>query len=131
MVGRIGLALLLPPLVLMAPAVSVVAVPGCGCTGIALAGLQVEVEDGPGGPDVCDATVTARDGAYVTSLMKFAAGEGGCLYSGVHERPGSYTIEVTSGGRSVTVPNVAVETEGFCGHVRTVRLTATLPPAAM
>jgi hypothetical protein len=129
-IARMALALSLSPLALLAPAASVVVVPGCGCSGGAagLPGLLVWVDDGPGGPAVCGATVTARDGARSETLVPVELTPGDCYYVGAVERPGTYTIEVTSGGRSVTVMDVRVAA-GDC-HVRQASITATLPPRA-
>ena len=129
-IARLALALSLSPLALLAPAASVVVVPGCGCSGgggAALPGLRVEVEDGAGGPSVCGAMVTATDGAHSESLIPIEPAPGACAYVGAHERPGTYTIEVTSGSRSVTTSPVQVSA-GDC-HVSQVTVVVTLPPA--
>jgi hypothetical protein len=129
-ISRIALALSLSPLAFMAPAASLVAIPGCGgCSGggAAAPGLEVTVEDGPGGPALCDATVTASDGTHIESLIQIMPTSGTCAYVGAYERPGVYTIDVASGGRSVTLTDVRV-TNGEC-HVSLTRVTATLPPA--
>jgi hypothetical protein len=103
---------------------------GCGCTGIALAGLSVTVVDGATGASVCDATVTAQDGDHVETLNEFPAAGGGCTYAGAHERAGTYTLTATSGSRSKVVTDVRVSEEGSyaCRHVATEKVTVTLDP---
>jgi hypothetical protein len=103
------------------------AMPGCGssCSGGALPGLRVTVADGPGGPAVCGATVTAQDGSYNETLIQGTAASGACVYVGAYERPGTYTIEAVDGTRMVTVQNVRVS-NGAC-NVTSTQVTATLP----
>lgn len=103
------------------------AMPGCGssCSGGALPGLRVTVADGPGGPAVCGAAVTAQDGSYNETLIQGTAASGACVYVGAYERPGTYTIEAVDGARMVTVQNVRVA-NGGC-NVTSTEVTATLP----
>jgi hypothetical protein len=118
---------LLAPLAFLVPSLGVAVIPGCGCAGggAALPGLKVTVADGPGGPAVCGAVVTARDASYTETLIQGTSASGSCLYIGAYGRPGTYTIEVVDGARTVTVENVQV-VNGAC-NVSSTEVTATLP----
>ena len=88
---------------------------GCGCSSIALAGLNVTVVDGATGASVCDVMVTAQDGDHLETLNEFPAAGGGCVYSGAVERPGTYALTATSGSRSKVVTGVRVsDGSAFC-----------------
>src|SRR5262249_26032240 len=71
----------------------------------ARAGLTVTVERA--GANVCNATVTARDGTFSEVLTAFGPASS-CTYSGVFERPGNYTLDVIAGTRTKTVTGLAV-----------------------
>ena len=100
---------------------------GCGCSAIGLPSLIVTVTDGPGGPQICDATVTARDGSYSYVLMASPQGPD-CTYDGPIERAGTYSIDVVSGTRSKTIDNIQVRADGCHGHVTTQHPTVALDP---
>ncbi len=102
-----------------------VALTGCGdvCTDEAHTGLVVIVTDGEGGPALCNATVTVRDGAFSEVLTAFDDAPD-CTYAGVHERPGIYRVTVMAGARSKTVDGVEV-TQGEC-HVNGRTVTVAL-----
>src|SRR5512135_3635512 len=63
------------------------------CAAYAAAGLGVSVTDADTGQPICDATVTATDGAYREKLSAV-----GCTYSGAYERPGTYTVKASRDG---------------------------------
>lgn len=95
------------------------------CAAYAAAGLGVSVLDAATGSPVCDATVTAIDGAYSEQLFGAA-----CSFSGAYERPGSYVIRATRQGFR---PNEAhgvpvVMGGGECPHVEQTRVTIHLTP---
>jgi len=102
---------------------------GCGareaCSNMTTDGLIVTVTDGAGGPAVCDATVTARDGAYLETLAPTVPAAG-CTYQGAFERAGTYTIDATSAGRAAEVAGVIVTTSQCTTVPREV--TIPLPP---
>jgi hypothetical protein len=117
MFGRVAVALTL----------GVLLQAGCGsvCDRSARAALTVTVIDGPGGPRVCNAVVTARDGTFAETLMPLGD-PGGCTYGGAWERAGEYVVEVAVGARMKTATGVRV-TDGEC-HVNGRALTVTLDP---
>jgi hypothetical protein len=95
------------------------------CAAYAVAGLGVSVLDAATGSPVCDATVTAIDGAYSEQLSGAA-----CSFSGAYERPGSYLIRATRPGfRPSEVRGVRVVMgAGECPHVEQTRVTIHLTP---
>jgi len=95
------------------------------CAAYAAAGLGVSVFDAATGSPICDATVTATDGAYSEQLFGLA-----CSFSGAYERPGSYVIRATRQGfRPSEVEAVRVVTGGGeCLHVEQTRVTVHLRP---
>jgi hypothetical protein len=120
--------------ILLALAVTIVA-PACdegapGCTPNVVAGLSVTVQDDETGLGICDAIVTARDGAHSEVLS--ASLPPSCRYSGAIEREGVYTVRVERAGYiSKTVSNLVVESSGGdCPHVRTVPVTIRLEPGS-
>ena len=102
---------------------------GTGCKPVPHPALRVIVLDGPGGAAICDATVTATDGAYMDALTPGTSGTGFCIHSGATERPGVYTIVASFEGRTATTPNVRVDT-GDCGaKAREVEMVLPAAPA--
>jgi hypothetical protein len=101
---------------------------GTGCLGNEVPALRVTVWDGPGGPEVCSATVTATDGAYTTALTMSWPGATPCRYGGPSERPGVYTIEAAFEGRTATAPDVRVDSNEC--HVNTREIEMVLPAGA-
>lgn len=76
------------------------------------------------GERVCDATVMARDGDFTAVLDRFGEGQG-CTYSGVvAERPGTYSLEVSTRSQSKTIPVVKVSADQC--HVIGRNITVTL-----
>ncbi len=96
------------------------------CAAYAVAGLGVSVENATTGQPLCDATVTATDGAYSERLQAL----GGCTYTGAWERPGTYVIEATRQGFPPNrVSGVRVIMGGGeCPHVEQTRVTISLTP---
>lgn len=108
----------------MMPA-AVVALPSCtgvSCTANLVTSLAVTVLDSTG-TELCDATVTARDGDYLATLQ-VDQNRPPCGYSGPYERRGTYTATARLDGRSVSRTGVRVP-GGQC-HVQTQDVTLTL-----
>jgi carboxypeptidase family protein len=108
---------------------------GCGhalepraCTLIAVEALTVTVVDAATGQRICDATVTATDGAFSAELRPFALGPD-CSYSGPTERPGRYDVRVTRSGYETAVRRDVTVTADEC-HVIPVRLGIDLDRSA-
>ena len=98
---------------------------GLACTDIYVFGLNVTVKDDATGTPICDATVTAVDGAYTETLQVQAFG-GDCTYAGAGERAGNYTITATKSGFMNATQN-AVVTADRC-HVKGVEVPLRLKP---
>ena len=103
--------------------------PNCD-RGFPSVGLWVAVVSRSTGAPICNATVTAADGAHQETLVP--SGEtidGGlrCFYAGAFDRPGTYTVEAKVDGTSNTVI-AEVNTDGACwpNHVATVSVTIAL-----
>jgi len=94
--------------------------PSEGCTTEARAGLTVTVFDGSGAR-VCDATVTAQDGAFSESLMMLG-GASSCNYAGAWERAGTYLVHAARGTSQKDA--TAVVASGTC-HVDGQLVTIT------
>ena len=94
------------------------------CTAIAVDALTVTVADAASGQRVCDATVTAVDGAFSAELREFALGPD-CSYSGPTERPGRYEVRVTRAGYEAAVRSGVNVTADEC-HVIPVLVTVNL-----
>lgn len=101
--------------------------PGCAiehtCTAQAISALVITVTQTPGGTRVCDAMVTARDGAFSEVLTSFGDTTD-CTYAGVYERKGTYSIDVMSAGTTKTIDGVSV-TADDC-HVITRHITVAV-----
>ena len=115
--------------VVAAGAGSVLVAGGChGCTGAFIPALVVTVLDGPAGP-VCDATVTATTREGTTTLGVYDPGDGSCSYSGGGVA-GTYTLEATFEGRTVTTPNVHVTHDGCHPNTREIEMVLPAAPVA-
>ena len=98
--------------------------PPVACAAYAVAGLSVEVTDASGQP-LCDAVVTAAEGAYSERLL-----ETSCRFVGAYERPGDYLVHAERAGfvpKQVGAVRV-VTGRGECPHVTEVRVTLALTP---
>lgn len=95
-----------------------------GCTLNAVASLTITVKD-PAGARVCDATVTATDGAFSEKLMALPGAD--CVYAGPFERAGTYEVTVTKAGYSTALLRNLVVGSDEC-HVIPVAATVTLTP---
>ncbi len=125
-------------LVLSAIAIAAIGCPDADpviCPTYVANGLSVSVLNDQTGQPICDATVTAREGAYSETLMG-GVGADGCRYVGAIERVGTYSVEAQRSGFSpATVSNLeVVSSGGDCPHVQTVgvviRLSAQpIPPS--
>jgi hypothetical protein len=91
------------------------------CTMEARTTFNVSVVDASG-KRVCDASVKVRDGAFSAILR--VGPRPACVYSGVTERKGTYSIEVRSGARSKRIDNVNVSADEC--HVHPRALTVVL-----
>jgi hypothetical protein len=100
-----------------------------GCPTIAYAGLSVVVTDSKTGARICDATVTAADGAYGEKLLAMGPGTA-CGYAGAYERPGTYTLHVEHAGYKpgTSSPTVVGRTTGDCPHVEQKSVSLALDP---
>ena len=98
------------------------------CTADMRLGLAIVVVNDRTGAQVCDAEVTARDGGYSETLHR-GAGMSECVYVGVPERSGTYSVRAEAAGFSAsTLQNVSVPmTEDGC-HVQGVRREIRLLP---
>jgi hypothetical protein len=112
----------------------IVAALGAGCTeerepvacaAYAAAGLGVSVTRADTGQPLCDASVTASEGAYSEKLTEVA-----CTYTGAYERPGSYVIRATRPGFAPAElgPVRVAMGGGECPHVVQAKLTLPLAP---
>ncbi len=95
------------------------------CPAYAAAGLGVSVSNAATGQPICDATVTATEGAYSEQLFAVA-----CSYSGAIERPGTYVVRAVRQG---FLPNEVASVRvvvggGECPHVQETRVTIQLTP---
>lgn len=96
---------------------------GLACTDLYAYGLNVTVKDDATGAAVCDAVVTAVDGAYTETLQNPGLGSD-CTYVGAGERAGNYTITATKSGFMNATQN-AVVTADAC-HVKGVAVMLRL-----
>jgi hypothetical protein len=89
------------------------------CDASAKPGLVVWVVDTAQRP-VCDAVVTARDGAY-TEVMPPRP----CSYAGAWERAGTYSITAERDGESGRVDGIKVTSDRCHVHPKTTTITIT------
>ena len=113
------------------------ALAGCGgalpdesvaCADVFVEGLQVTVVSASTGALICDAAVTATDGAYHETLQpshgpSSAPAPGPCDYIGAGERAGTYRVDATNGAATGAVE--VVVTRDQC-HVQTRSVTIRL-----
>jgi hypothetical protein len=95
------------------------------CTAFAAAGLSVTVTNAATGEPLCDASVTATEGAYSERLF-----QAGCAFAGAVERPGTYVVRAERAGFVASeVGDVRVVMGGGpCPHVEQVQLAIALTP---
>ena len=91
------------------------------CTDIAEAGLTVYVLDQTTGSPICNATVTATDGAY-NEVLQQTSPASGCYYAGAYERAGTYDVAVSAPGYTTNNQTGIVVPAGVC-HVQGQTLT--------
>ena len=99
--------------------------PPVACTAYAAAGLGVAVTNAATGQPICDAVVTASEGAYSERLFEVA-----CTFTGAYERPGTYVVRATRAGflpSGVGAVRVVMGA-GQCPHVEQARVTVLLTP---
>jgi hypothetical protein len=95
------------------------------CPAYAAAGVAVSVSNTSNGQPICDATVTATDGAYSEQFFGPA-----CTFTGAVERPGTYVVRATRHGfaPNEVAPVRVVMSGGECPHVQETRVTIELTP---
>lgn len=100
--------------------------PPVACAAYAVAGLNVSVSNAATGQPICDAAVTATDGAHQEQLVAV-----GCAFAGAYERPGVYVVRAEREGftPAVSAPARVVMGRGECPHVEPVQLRLALAPA--
>lgn len=108
----LGMALLVA---LVLPAASCES--GLSCTDIFFYGLTVTIRDDATNQPICDATVSAVDGAYSEQLVPQSIGTSDCTYAGAGERAGTYTLTAKKSGYQDTVQAGNVVNADAC-HVR-------------
>ena len=100
------------------------------CTPDMRLGMGIIVANEQTGAHVCDATVTARDGAYSETLRPMSWSQvSSCLYVGAMERPGTYSVRAEAAGLSagiLSTVNVPLTDDGC--HVEMVRREIQLRP---
>ncbi len=97
--------------------------PSCN-DNISQPGLDVVVVDQATGDRICDAVVTAVDGAYSEDLQP-AGPVSSCDYQGAFERPGTYEVDVSRASYQDTfVTDIPVD-QGGC-HVITQAVTVEM-----
>jgi hypothetical protein len=94
------------------------------CTLVAVSALNVTVVDDVTATRLCDARVTALDGAFREDLPSWNPGTE-CTYSGPTERAGRYRVEVTRAGYQTEIAENIVVVADEC-HVIPVALTVRL-----
>lgn len=104
------------------------------CTLILKPSLALTVRD-ERGADLCDATVTVREGPHTWQLESSDPAGPTCFWSGLDERPGNYEITASRPGYETVVRSNVVVSEELSGcHVKTaqvdMQLRSTLPPGA-
>jgi hypothetical protein len=116
---------------LLIPAAVVCLQAGCSsdagvCTAEYEYGLAVRVVSSSTRALICDATVTASEGAYRERLKLIPGPDGPdeCVYYGGGERAGTYAIDVVAGTTERTIADIAV-THDEC-HVLQRQLTVEL-----
>ena len=106
---------------------------GCGSGSVSCSadfryGLVVTVIDGATGARICNASVTAVDGAHQETLGTFPLlildGGADCIYQGAGERAGTYSVDARSDAREKLVSGVVVGHDQC--HVIARQLTITL-----
>ena len=101
------------------------------CTGELRLSVNASVVDATSGRAICNATVVARDGAFQEALIRRggadASAESACIYVGVGERKGVYSVDVVAPGYESAARTVTVSRSNGChvmGEHIDVRLTA-------
>lgn len=100
---------------------------GPNCATVETPGLVVTVESASGSP-LCDASVVVSNGSQRVTFSPTvtAPSPAPCnVYVGPLQHPGKYTITVSAGGRTTTVPAVSVQANA-CGLI-TRRVTVKVP----
>jgi hypothetical protein len=95
------------------------------CPAYAAAGLDVSVSNASSRQPICDATVTATEGAYSEQLFGVA-----CSFTGAIERPGTYVVRAARQGfapKEVAPVRVAMG-GGECPHVQQTQVRIELDP---
>jgi hypothetical protein len=94
------------------------------CVGPPVVGMRVLATDAATSALVCDASVITSDGSNDFALAP-ATFNGQCVYEGLHDQPGTYTVLVQKPGYiDVEQGNLVVQSNGC--HVTTNVVTLTL-----
>ena len=101
--------------------ISLITMTACGgvCTTELVPGIRVLIDE-----DLTNVTVTATEGSFTETVT---VAPGAALALLVHERPGTYRVEVRAPGHESWVATAVRVEEDDC-HVETVELTADLVP---
>src|SRR5436190_16044230 len=92
----------------MLATVVVAAAAACGmgtvsCPQVVSESVVVTVVDGRSAARLCDAEVILREGAFAARLDPYSSSVVECIYSGVQERAGTYTVDVALGARTASL----------------------------
>ena len=98
---------------------------GRECTSIAVWSFRVHVADSSTGEQICDANVTASEGSMDTQLTPL--GEPDCIYVGVAEQLGTFTITTEKAGYRTSATTITVDQSDGC-HVITKDRLVELDP---
>ena len=91
------------------------------CTAELRSSLVVTVLNGAA-TEICDATVTARDGGFLATLHVYG-NTPPCNYDGPYERRGTYTVTAQANGQSTSMAGIQVTGDQCHVHTRDVTLT--------
>lgn len=100
-----------------------------GCSTQAVMGVGATVIDTSTGDRVCNAVVVAKDGTYTETLPAFPVTQDAqvsCIYFGLKERAGTYTLKATRSGYAPTEQSLTVPADEC--HVINQRVTLGLTP---
>jgi hypothetical protein len=95
------------------------------CNAFARWSFRIRVRDSVTGSPICDAALSATDGATETPLT--SVGSPDCVYVGVAEQLGTFHISVTKAGYQTSATTVIVDQKDEC-NVITKDATVTLVP---
>ncbi|HEU4410255.1 MAG TPA: carboxypeptidase-like regulatory domain-containing protein [Polyangiaceae bacterium] len=104
---------------------------GTGCTNNLVHSFDLDVRDELGRP-ACDATVIAREGAFLFTFVATELRDGTCYWEGPSERPGRYELTVSKPGYQTEVlRDVVVNMDSLGCHVVPEKVSVRLDPAGV